>query len=49
MLIDVPVQQRRQHDGVAEAADGEQLGRTLQHGDDDGLQCGHARFLADAD
>jgi hypothetical protein len=33
---------------MAQAADREQLGRALEHGDDDGLQCVHAGFLAES-
>ena len=45
VLVQVPVQQRGQHDGVAEAADREQLGGALHDGDDDGLQRVHGGFL----
>ena len=37
MLVEVPVQQRRQHHRMAQAADREQLGRPLQNGHRDGL------------
>ena len=47
VLVDLPVQQRGQHDGMAEAADREQLGGALQDGDDDGLQRVHGGFLTE--
>src|ERR1700704_6596930 len=47
MLIERPMQQRRQHHGVTEAADREQFGCTLQDRDDDGLECTHAAFLTE--
>jgi len=45
VLIDPPMQQRGQHNGVAEAADGKQFRAALQHGNDNGLQCAHCLFL----
>ena len=47
MLIERPMQQRRQHHGVTEAADREQFGGTLHDGDDDGLKRAHAAFLTE--
>ena len=48
-LIEARTDQRGQHDGMAQAGDGEQLGGALDDGDEDGLQRGHVRFLAKAD
>ena len=39
-LVQVPVQQGRKQNGMAEAADGEQFRRALQDRDEDGLESG---------
>ncbi len=40
-LVDGQVEEGRQNDRMAEAADGKQLGHPLQNGDQSGKQNGH--------